>query len=75
MNAELLLQETICLLSADLYQKLYSPENGRGYQETARTIIDYANEFEKRLNWQGDSDTRDYIFELEKFEEEILEKL
>lgn len=75
MDRPTLLQETICLLSADLYARIYRPENGMGYSATADTIIRYAQEFERKLNWQGEDDKRDFIFELEKFEREVLKEL
>lgn len=71
MTKQTLLEETICLLSADLYKNLYNPENECGYAETASQIIRYAKQFEKELNWQGEDDERDYIFELEKFEKSL----
>ena len=67
-----LLHETIALLSADMFSDIYSPEDGLGYKETAAEIVSLAKRFEKELDWQGsDVETRDYILELEKFEDKI----
>lgn len=69
-----LLLESLVLLSADLYQRIYEQEDCYTYTEAASQIIDLAKKFEKELNWQED-DERDYIEELEKFEKKVLEKL
>lgn len=72
MDKEKLLQETIVLLSADLYKQVY--DSCDIYDCAVDTIIDLAKKFEKELNWQED-DKRDYIVELEKFEEKVISKL
>lgn len=71
-----LLMETVAILSADIYEEIYIKDgtNGGNYQTTAQRVIELAEQFEKELNWQPD-DTRDYIDELEKFENKILAEL
>lgn len=70
-----LLHETIAILSADLFDYIYSPNNGIGSSETAAEIISLAEKFENELNWQGpDNETRDYILELDKFESKVLKE-
>ena len=71
-HKEELLLETIVQLSADIYQKVY--DHCECYTEASAEIIRLAREFEKELNWQED-DERDYIAELEKFENEYLESI
>lgn len=71
LERDKLIQETIVLLSADLFNGIYSPDNGMGYCETAAEIISLAERFEKELGWQGGDDARDYILELEKFENKV----
>lgn len=74
-NRDKWLHETIAILSADMFESLYSPDDGMGYSETASEIISLAERFEKELDWQGpDVDQRDYILELEKFENKILKE-
>ena len=68
-----LLGETIAMLSADMYQTLYDMSDG-GYTEVASEIRDAALEFEKELKWDNLNDSRDYIEELEKFEQKKLEE-
>jgi hypothetical protein len=74
MDKEKLLQETIVLLSADLYKQIYDGCEIYDYRAVVGIIIKLANKFEKELNWQED-DKRDYIVELEKFEEKVISKL
>ena len=71
IDKERLLQETIVLLSADLYQTVYDKSEGWG--DAVDAIIFLAKRFEKELNWQ-EYDERDYINELEKFEKKIIEE-
>lgn len=72
MDKEKLLQETIVLLSADLYKQVY--DSCGIYDCAVDTIIDLAKKFEKELNWQDD-DERDYIVELEKYESRVMNEL
>lgn len=71
-----LLMETVAILSADIFAKIYAndDEHGGNYQSTAQRVIELSRQFEKELNWQPD-DTRDYLDELEKFENKILAEL
>ena len=68
-DKDYLLKETIVLLSSDLFEKVYNHSDG--WDDTAEKIIKLAEEFEKELNWQDD-DTRDYLEELEKFENRVI---
>lgn len=70
---ERLLQETIVLLAADIYQTIYDSDSCDGWGDACDDIIRYAKQFEDELDWQED-DERDYIEELEKFEEKILKE-
>lgn len=69
---ENLLLETIVQLSADIYKQVY--DHCECYTEASAEIIRLARQFEKELNWKED-DERDYIIELEKFEDEYLESI
>lgn len=65
-----LIKETIVLLAADLYQIIY--DKMENWSDTAETIIDLAEEFEKKLQWRkDDTEDRDFIEELEKFEKKV----
>lgn len=71
---ERMLKETLVLLAADIYKEIYDREDCNGWRQACSDIINYAERFEKELNWQDDDD-RDYIVELEKFENKMFELL
>lgn len=73
-ESERLLQETIVLLSADLYQAIYQRDECGGWGDACDDIIRYAKQFERELKWREDDD-RDYLEELEKFEHKVLDEL
>lgn len=69
--------ETLAILSADIYQKIYDMDDEGlvGYDRAARIVAVLADEFEKE--WQekkldDPNDELDYIYELEAFEERAL---
>jgi len=69
--------ETYILMAGDLFEKIYNlSDDYMDYQRVVRIIRKLAEEFENELNWEGDEkETRDYITELEKFEEKALKML
>jgi hypothetical protein len=70
-----LLGETMVMMGADLFEKLYNMSDELDYTSTAVEIRDAAIEFEEQLDWKSDgSEERDYIEELEKFEQKKLEE-
>lgn len=69
-----LLKETIVLLAADLFQTIYDRDDCDGWGSAVEEIIGYAEQFERELKWQ-ENDDRDYMTELEKFEQKVLEEL
>lgn len=69
---ERLLKETLVMLSADLFGIVY--EHSECSSDACDTMICYAEQFEKELDWQ-DYDERDYIEELGKFERKIIDEL
>ena len=69
-----LMKETVVLLAADLYQNIYDRDDCDGWGDACDDIIRYAEQFEKELDWQED-DERDYIKELEKYEQKVLDEL
>lgn len=69
-----LLGETMVMMGADLFQELYNMSDELDYNATAAEIRDAAIEFEEQLNWNRENDDRDYLVELEKFEQKKLEE-
>lgn len=76
-NDRNLRDETLILLSADIYQQVYDmTDDNMDYNRAARIVRKLADQFEKELDWQGSEfEDRDYILELEKFEEKALKQL
>ena len=70
-----LLKESIVMLAADLYQDIYDNDGCDGFTDACETIIELAEEFERRLNWIANGDNLDYLEELEKFETNVRKKL
>ena len=69
-----LLMETIAMLSADLFQEIY--DKCETWSDTCEEIIKLAQQFEEELDWDANCDEyRDYIEELEKFEQKVRANL
>ena len=70
--------EALALMSADIYQDIYNMSEVYDYNLAASLVRDAALRFEKKW-WEMKADDKDdmldYIIEMEKFEEEELERL
>lgn len=70
--------EALVLMSADIYQDIYNMSEVYDYNLAASLVRDAALRFEKKW-WDMKADDKDdmldYIFEMEKFENEELERL
>lgn len=64
------LGETFILMGGDLMTEVVKIVEDS--QRAEQIIHEAAMKFEEELDWQGDSDERDYYIELEKFEDELL---
>ena len=68
--------ETIILMSADIYQDIYNMSNVYDFSLAARLVRDAALRFEKKWNDEmKGNDGYDYIMEMDRFEQEELERL
>lgn len=68
--------ETIILMSADIYQDIYNMDNVYDFSLAARLVRDAALRFEKKWNDEmKGNDGYDYIMEMDRFEQEELERL
>ena len=68
--------ETIILMSADIYQDIYNMDNVYDFSLAARLVRDAALRFEKKWNDEmKGNDGYDYIIEMDRFEQEELERL
>ena len=70
--------EALALMSADIYQDIYNMSEVYDYNLAASLVRDAALRFEKKW-WEMKADDKDdmldYIFEMEKFEAEEVERL
>ena len=70
--------EALVLMSGDIFQQVYNMSEVYDYNLAASLIRDAALRFEKKW-WEMKADDKDdmldYIFEMEKFEEEELDRL
>jgi len=68
-----LLCETVAMLSADLFDSI----NERLPDHTAvcEEIVRLAQKFEYELDWEHTSETKDYLDELDRFENEYLKSI
>ena len=77
-NMRSLQHETLVLMSADIFQDVYNMSEIYDYNTAASLVRDAALRFEKKW-WEMKADDKDdmldYIFEMEKFETEELERL
>ena len=72
-HKDYLIKETIVMLAVDLYEAVFDKKGN--FADTAKEIIDLANVFETQLQWRTDgTENRDFIEELEKFEEKVTKK-
>jgi hypothetical protein len=70
--------ETLVLMSGDIFQKVYNMSEVYDYNLAASLVRDAALRFERKwweMKADDKDDTLDYILEMEKFEEEELERL
>lgn len=68
--------ETLILMSADIYQKIYDmSDDYMDSNRAARIVRILADEFEKELDWENNKNQSDYMLELGKFEQKALKVL
>ena len=73
LDTDMLLKETIVMLTADLWSEVY--DRCEGCTEAASMLIGLAERFERELDWRGADETRDYLEELAKFEDKVRDEL
>lgn len=70
-----MVEDAMVLISGDMFQKVYDLPEHNDYVLVTNLIKEWAREFVKQLDWQGDDDERDWLIELEKFEEKKFNEL
>lgn len=69
-----LIEDAMVVMSGDMFQKIYNLGD-LGWVYVTHTIKSWAREFIEQLNWKGADDDRDWLIELENFEEKKFEQL
>jgi hypothetical protein len=69
-----LIEDAMVVMSGDMFQKIYNLGD-LGWVYVTYTIKSWAREFIEQLNWRGIEDDRDWLIELEDFEEKKFEQL
>ena len=69
-----MVEDAQILIAGDLFKKIYDLDD-LGWVYVVGVIKMWAREFVDELNWQGDDDERDWLIELENFEERKFEEL
>lgn len=69
-----MVEDAMIVMSGDMFERIYGLSDN-GWPFVVETIKDWANEFVSQLDWQGDGEERDWIFELEAFEDRKFNEL
>ena len=69
-----MVEDAQILIAGDLFKEIYDLDD-LGWVFVVGVIKMWAREFVDELNWQGDDDERDWLIELENFEERKFEEL
>lgn len=68
-----MIEDAMVVIAGDMFQKIYDLDD-LGWVYVTQLIKSWARKFVDELNWKGDDD-RDWLIELENFEEREFEKL
>lgn len=71
---QIMIEDAMVIIAGDMFQKIYDLED-LGWVYVTQLIKLWAKKFVDELQWKGDDDERDWLIELENFEEREFEKL
>lgn len=69
-----MIEDAMVVIAGDMFQKIYDLDD-LGWVYVTQLIKLWARKFVDELNWKGADDDRDWLIELEDFEEKEFEKL
>lgn len=69
-----MIEDAQIIIAGDLFKEIYDLDD-LGWVYVVGVIKMWAREFVDELDWQGDDDERDWLIELENFEERKFEEL
>jgi hypothetical protein len=72
---QMMVEDAMVIMAGDMFQSIYNLPNNDNYIYVTELIKHWAREFVKQLDWQGDDDERDWLIELENFEQKEFDKL
>jgi hypothetical protein len=72
---QMMVEDAMVIMAGDMFQSIYNLPNNDNYIYVTELIKHWATEFVKQLDWQGDDDERDWLIELENFEQKEFDKL
>ena len=72
-DLRIMVEDAMMIIAGDHYNDIYEKEGT--WVGTNNTIRCWAEQFVDELNWQFGDDDRDWIIELEKFEEKMIKTL
>lgn len=73
LEEQMMVENAMIVMSGDMFQKIYDKLGE--WTATADEIRYMAREFVSELKWKGEEDERDWIIELQRFEDKEFEKL
>ena len=69
-----MIEDAMVVIAGDMFQKIYDLDD-LGWVYVTQLIKWWARNFVDELKWKGADDDRDWLIELENFEEREFEKL
>ena len=69
-----MIEDAMVVISGDMFQRIYDLDD-LGWVYVTNLIKVWAHEFVNQLKWKGADDDRDWLIELEEFEEKKFEEL
>lgn len=70
-----MIEDAMVVISGDMFQCIYNLDNCSMWNYVTNLIKKWAREFVDELNWNTEYDERDWLWELEDFEEKKFNDL
>lgn len=74
VKEQVMIEDAMVVIAGDMFQKIYDLDD-LGWVYVTQLIKSWAKKFVDELKWKGADDDRDWLIELENFEEREFEKL
>ena len=70
-----MLEDTMILMSADLTCGVFENPEPNNQQAYCELVKKYASDFVDQLDWQGEDDERDWLWELDEYETKVFNQI